>query len=274
MEDYLQPIEISSDDPICCATALEGTVIGILFEKSGLEIKQAIDKRIGAVEGKISEYEKLIEGSKDFIEQKEKDAKVLDKIYSERNDEKKSKLRPFQRNITEIQEQMRDMLHDFNKETEKEVGKQAVVFEKDFDKYEKKFAEIDEILRKEEEKKMLSKRVTRSIDSACSSSTNAFSAATSSRVDTDDFDGIDGGETFLMSLEETEEDKALSKLNTVRGLLSQWRWRIDRVNTQINDLKYEIRRLTLVKNHINEDRQYKLDINKLSAFGFESVEIA
>ena len=134
MEEYLQPIVIASDDPICCASSLQGTVIGILFDKSGAEIKEAIDKRVGIAQAKIADYEKLIEGSKDFIEQKEKEAEALDKIYNNRDDEKKSKLRPYQKNITEIQEQMREMLHEFNKETDKEVGAQAVIFEKDFDK--------------------------------------------------------------------------------------------------------------------------------------------
>ena len=38
MSEYREPIAIAEDDPICSASALNGTVIGILFEKTGKEI--------------------------------------------------------------------------------------------------------------------------------------------------------------------------------------------------------------------------------------------
>ena len=40
---YKEPIKISANDPICSATALEGTIIGILFDKTGADIQAAID---------------------------------------------------------------------------------------------------------------------------------------------------------------------------------------------------------------------------------------
>jgi len=266
MSEYLPPIEIASNDPICCATSLQGTVVGILFEKTGKEIKEAIAKRIVNVENKISEYRELIKGALEFVAQKEKDSEELNKIYTDRNDGKKQKLTPYRKQIKEINIQIENIVHDYDKETNDIVGKKAIIFEKDFDKYEKQFQEIDAMLKKlrQEEEENFRRNISRR--SSCSNEPHFNSSSKSSSAN--------NIFTLSPSLLETEEDKALARLETIKNLLDEWKYKIEHINVKIIDLKNEIRRLTLIQNHINEDRQYKLDINKLSAFGFEDINIS
>ena len=70
-----------------------------------------------------------------------------------------------------------------------------------------------------------------------------------------------------------KEDKALARLNTLKGMVTDYMMKVQSIQSEIKGLKEEKRRLTLIQRHIIDERFYKLDLNKLSAFGFEAVEL-
>ncbi len=67
----------------------------------------------------------------------------------------------------------------------------------------------------------------------------------------------------------TDEDKAVAKLETLRNLLKKNVNKLENLKKGIKKLEDEKRRLVLIMNHLDDERTYKLDLNKLSAFGFE-----
>jgi hypothetical protein len=71
----------------------------------------------------------------------------------------------------------------------------------------------------------------------------------------------------------TKEDEATAKLNTLRNLLARYSNHIELLKNTIQKLEEEKRRLNLISDNINSEREYKLDLNKLSAFGFEDIEL-
>ena len=75
----------------------------------------------------------------------------------------------------------------------------------------------------------------------------------------------------VVNLSSTEEDKALTKMRTLRNLLQKYLNRIETLKDVSRKLKEECRRLKLIAKNIDDDRAYKLDLNKLSAFGFEDM---
>jgi len=68
-----------------------------------------------------------------------------------------------------------------------------------------------------------------------------------------------------------DEDEATAKMSTLRSLLYSYERKLESLKGIIRKLEDEKRRLTLVKNNIEDDRIFKLDLSKLSAFGFEDI---
>ena len=56
MLKYSVPLCVSENDPVCSSTALQGTVIGVLFEKTGEDIKGAVDSRVDLIDSEVSCY--------------------------------------------------------------------------------------------------------------------------------------------------------------------------------------------------------------------------
>jgi hypothetical protein len=69
-----------------------------------------------------------------------------------------------------------------------------------------------------------------------------------------------------------EENDALSRLSTLRSLVMEYGRKIFKIKERIKFLESEKRRLVLIVKHIQSERMYKLDMNKLSALGFEDME--
>jgi hypothetical protein len=80
------------------------------------------------------------------------------------------------------------------------------------------------------------------------------------------------GDEDDMVQEETAEDKAISRIYTLRSILEKYMKKVSEIRRAIKALKEERRRLLLICRNIGSDRVYKLDINKLSAFGFENID--
>lgn len=272
MSEYREPIQIRPDDPICSVSALNGTVIGILFDKNGREIKKAIAERIKAIDVKIGNYEGTIREVEDFIKYKKNQVKELETLYTDRADEKKAKARPFERQIEDIQKQIQDLVFGFDKETEKKVADRAMKIEKGFEEIQGKFKEIDKLIESERFEKRMSKALRpRSFDEVEEEPERRIYSTTT----TDDLNDLRSGTpSFLTSAASQltgEENKALARLNTLKALIQDYEKKIYSIIRKIDELKEEKRRLDLISRNIQDDRIYKLDLNKLSAFGFENV---
>lgn len=263
--EYQKPIQIEANDPICSASGLQGTVIGILFEKKGSEIQTAIGEHTKVIDKEISKYDKITGEVKDFLKKKEEEIKKIEKIYTDRKDKKEAKAKPHERQMQEIQKQWSDEVFIFDKETEKNVAKEAVDFEKGFEQYEEIFEDIDKII-EEEQQEGVSRSLLRTKSALLSSAGNTA------------YNNVceDGSITFAgsaLAISETE-DKALARLNTLKSLVREYAEKVRRILGKVDNLKEEQRRLNLICKNIEADSKYKLDLNKLSAFGFENVAIA
>jgi hypothetical protein len=130
MKEYRPQLRISSNDPLCSATTLGDSVIGILFEKKGSEVKQAIDARLTLIDKKIVSYEATAKKVEIFIEQKRDILRDIDHYYVERSDSKTALIKPYQRQVDVILLRCNDAVDTFDKVTHKGVAEKAVHFEK------------------------------------------------------------------------------------------------------------------------------------------------
>ena len=299
MSEYKNPICVRVDDPICSASSLEGTIIGILFDKTGAQIKQAITARKGTIDAKVQKYQDTIGTIEQFVEDKKKILKELDEFHQSRCNDKRALLKPLQdmsndlyrdyqakRTALDADRTEAEVKHD--KETQAEVGKKAVVFEEQFDQFKKQFEEIDEFIRQDlrTEPGVRGYRDQQGITGiqgpigsygssgtlTTDNSSNIFTITSSSNNI-----GI-GGETphNLLNVtytEPTKEDKAAARISSLRDLLASYDRKMRILRDKMIEIEEEKRRLDLMLNNIDEGRTYKLDLNKLSAFGFEDIEI-
>lgn len=286
MSEYKEPIRISSNDPICSANGLEGTIIGILFEKTGKQIQEAIDGRTGTIDKKIVELQESIKDADAFVEAKVKEMEDLDDLYSERSDAKKEHLEPLRRQSRDIWNQIRNEEHGFDKETEKIIAGKAVTFEDGFEQAEKNLATVDGLIEKEVKSGFLRSGIGEtglqgagglmghrgSIPGVYTYTSDGDSSNFITTNSTGDV-GI-GTDTAQAQLHITQqEDKALARLNTLKQKVREYVRKIEQIRGWIHNLEEEKRRLILIRNNLNPTRDYKLDLNKLSAFGFEDIEI-
>jgi|GEM_PF-2682027 len=279
MSEYQSPIRIAADDPICSATALNGTIIGILFEKTGSEINGAITKRIRSIDEKISKYEDLIKAAEQFLADKNTEIEELSDYHDERSDLRDEKLEPFNRQIQDIHKKMHDVAFDVDKETEKKIAEKALSFEKGFDSLRDKFKEIDALLKAEDKKNIQTSAELRRQERLANTSNvylsksgfqgmsgpTGVTGATGSAVT---FDSSDYKDVIT-----EEENRAASRLDTLKCFVKDYTEKVMRIRAQINSLGEEKRRLLLIKGNLIMERGYKLDLNKLSAFGFEDIEV-
>jgi hypothetical protein len=278
--DYRSQLRISADDPLCTASGIEGTIIGILFEKKGSEVQQAIDARVKSIIQKVLEYRGIATKIEEFIEKKRQILREMDLFYVERHDEKETLLKPFQRQIDEIVKKCGDVVFDFNKVTTQKLGGHAVSFEEGFDAFKPCFDELDEFMKKEES-------IVQGIVGASACYTmNSFQGTTGIQglCGTTDPCGVSGSIGLGTSspdaildiedtLDSTKEDAAIARIGTLRSLLQKYVKKLDTLKQTIKNLEEESRRLGLIRRNIEPLRIYKLDLNKLSAFGFEDLEI-
>ena len=314
--DYRSPIKISNEDPICSSSSMQGTVIGVLFDKTGAEIKEALGKRIKVIDKKIGEYEESIEGVNDFIKDKRSHLKRLDEYYTERVDKKGVLLKPFEKNVTEINERFAKKIKNlsdnfisdvkavkkacqgevetFDEETHGQVGKIAVDFEANFDDFQDKFKEFDTFYRAEREDINGLGGVTGAQGVGGETGLLGCTGA-SGPIGPQGLQGLfhfgDGnvgvGEKPLQALTNnalseanqdldfslTGEDRSLARITLLRARLAEYIRKVDVVKSKIRRLDDEKRRLSLIQRNISPDRSFRLDLNKLSAFGFEDLEI-
>jgi len=275
MREYTPQIQISADDPVCSTSSLEGTVIGILFDKKGSEIKDAITTRLDLIDNKITEYSSVAEKTETFIEEKRNILKDLDILHQNRLDEKKAFLQPFKRDIEDIVKKAEEKVFKYDKDTYKKLSEQAVIFEEGFDGFKENFDDLDDFLDKE-------KDIIRNVE-ICRGfigvqGDTGVRGEAGSLGDQGPISGsgnIGMGMTSpeeILELVSEDEDRAIARLRTLRSLLNKNVCKLHDLQIGIKGLKDEKRRLILISTHLDDNRLYKLDLNKLSAFGFEDVE--
>lgn len=274
MSEYQEPIRISHDDPICSVSAMNGTVIGILFEKSGTEIRQAMQSRVDSIDAKIAEYRSKVDDTEKFLKGKVEGIEKLEEFYTERADAKRSLSKPFERQIDDIRKELQDKVFEFDKTTEKDMAGKALEFEKGFEDMQDNFKEINDILEKEQERSVVRvSKALRSHSTKCSpdslnSDNSGFVTYNSANVGM----GEDTPQQLLYVTQ--EEDEALAKLNTLKNKVRTYAQRVEVILGKIKVLEEEKRHLTLMQRHLDDNFKYKLDLNKLSAFGFEDLKVA
>jgi hypothetical protein len=247
--------------------------VGILFEKQGSEIKKAVESRIATIDGRIGECQGVIGSVRDFLKTKEEQIKELEELHEDREDEKKAVLRPMERQIEEIEERMREEGYKHNLTTEKLMAERALKFDDRFGEYKDTFKKVDDFLQEVHHEEQVRELW--------------FSAAGSRRgpAGPQGFEGNQGfqgttatgggGKILSPGVYATsvssDEDNALARLHTLKSVVRTYVQRVDRIHAMIGQLEEEKRRLQLIARNVVFDRTYKLDINKLSAFGFEDV---
>ena len=254
------------------------TVIGILFEKKGSEIKQAITARLDLIVRKITDYNSVSSRIEKFLEEKKKVLKELDLFVQKREDERDALVLPYDRQVEEIAKKRNDSVFDFNKVTKKDLGKKAVVFDAGFEQFKTSFDELDEFLKREE-------NVVRQSVTGYSGPTGTPGMSgtpgyvlpgvyTQTAVDNSGNSGTSTTVSLYSSDADSvtrEEDEATAKLCTLRNILACYGSKLESLKGVVRKLEDEKRRLTLIRDNIGDDRIFKLDLAKLSAFGFEDM---
>jgi len=272
MSEYKPVLRTSADD-FWSATSLGNTVIGILFEKKGEDIKQAIFARMDIIVKKIAEYKSISHKIEEFIERKRVVLKGLDDFYEGRSNEKDALIMPFKRKIEETVKKCNDEIFSFDRTTQKQLGEKALTFEDGFDAFKPNFEELDQFLKREVEMQNLI--LHRDYTSPGVYTGIQGCTGLQGTTGTQGIRGSQGEPEVEYGLQESteEEDKAYARLSTVRHLLSKYEEKLIRMKSVMRSLEDELRRLTLIRDNIEDQRNYKLDLNKLSALGFEDLKV-
>jgi len=286
--DYRSPIRVGADDAICSATSMNGTIIGVLFEKKGSEIKKALSARLEVINAKIAEYDCAIANVDEFITEKRAILKELDEYYQERCDTKDTELRPYHKEVDEITkkyfrdfenitQKCEDIVLDLDTQTNKEIEKKAIRFEKNFDEFSDELKEFDEFIKEDDDPVRGIGYGDTGLHGPCGATgIQGITGIQGLKGDIYSSGNIGiGGKPpeKLLNISSRLEDRAVTRMNTLRNILENYVTEVRKIKNKIVVLENEKRRLLLMKNNINDDRDYKLDLNKLSAFGFEDIEI-
>lgn len=252
------------------AKSLQGTVVGLLFTKTGREIREAVTAKVSKLDAELERLHSATEDVAVFLEEKQMDLTKLSKFYQERRNEKEAQARPFRRQVEEIHKAWADKEFEFNRETEQLVGERAVLFEQGFEEFEQKFAEIDELAEEVDE---LGYDTAAPVMMAAAAPGASFS---------DSFGGQQVNSTrkavrsvsaneSLVTLP-TEQDKAVAKLNTLQNKVYEARSKVATIDAHIRRLEQESDHLKLIRRHLKDDREYTLDLSGLASLGFENDE--
>jgi len=255
MSEYKPYLRTNADD-FLAASVLGNTVIGVLFDKKGAEIKAAIFSRLDLIVKKIAEYNTILQKVEKFIEEKQEVLKELDRFHQDKLDQRESIILPYRRSMEEIANKCKNVAFDFDKQTFKEISKKAVEFENGFDNVD--FKAVDKFLKEED-----------TLIAELRDKIHGYSG-------TSGYSGVSGysGYKGLPDADKhipTEEDMAMARINTIKNLLQMYANKLKMIKDTVNTLENERRRLQLIGKNIEDDRNYKLDLNKLSALGFEDV---
>lgn len=249
--------------------SLDGTVVGLLFSKTGSEVREAVTTKIKTLDDEVSELKDSIHDVDEFLESKKDELEELDGLYSERQDSKDAQARPFRRQVDDVCKAWGDKEFEFNRETERLVGEQAVTLEDGFRDFSAKFAELDDIAEEindvASDSVMFSQEAPVGVMFDVAGAGGMESNSRSMRRVTSA-----GASTNAQFLLPTEQDKAAARLNTLRSKVHTYRNKVVLIQGRISVLEKESDELKLISCHLKDEREYTLDLDRLSALGFEA----
>lgn len=210
-----------------------------------------------------------------FIEEKKEDLKQLDEYHQDQMDKKKAAILSIQKEIEEKVKKANDIIYRFDLNVFKITKEKAIGFEKGFDSIKSEFDLLDDLLVKESAIISGVEGQTGIQGGAGETGPQGFSDGSNEPVQGTDFDAA--GNVGLGSRDPNSRleistdpgDEAYARLDTLRNLLARYTNKLRVLKAGINKLKKEKRRLQLTYDNIDEERDYKLDLNMVSAFGFE-----
>jgi hypothetical protein len=292
---YKKPITIQSNDPVCSATSLGNNVIGILFDKTGEAIRRALEARIKAIKAEEQTYAGLAEPLREFLKDKEAEIAEAEAYEKERLHQRTKALEKDRAKVSEAEKAMRKILEkeqekldaateklaksaeSFDEETETELEAREAGFREGWDQIkehletvksfeaERRWSEIAEACKIQEP--------CSSSMSSCSYSASSKSGDALSRSNWQNCDGdYDSGIRSSRDSRESGEVK-LAVSHRLRDRHRRYMTVFDDIKAKLEQLREERRKLELIFRNVDPERSYKLDMNKLSAFGFEDLEI-
>jgi len=236
MSEYQEPLKINSQ--ISSTSSLEGTVIGILFDKTGAEIQKAIAARVTKIDVKIKKHQDNISELDTFVKDKQSILEEIEKTYRLKQVREAEIRRPFDRQIADLIKKRNDELFTHTSEAENVISGLMGYLKKGFE--DKKVPEPEQ---GSNEKVTIT--TSGNVGIGCSNPTERLI--------------IQGG-------------SECPGLSYIKEQLWEYANSVTEVNSKILELQQEKRRLQLISDNISVERSYKLDLNKLSAFGFEDLE--
>jgi len=259
---YKDPLSIAPDDPICSATTLGTTVVGILFEKTGREISEALNARLLEIAVERDSFAKLLQPLRNFLIDKEKSiekAKTIERqrfqerITDESLNEARDKVSEMRLALLSQERHVDKLEGDFDVETHKEL----VVIENEFD-----IGWIDIKEHIQSINSFLRDRKWADIAGGDMQGTMTSSSSYSSRSS--------GSLTSSLSSKPESAQVMVEVSSSLESRFKRYEVIFDQVRKRSKELDLEMRRLRLILENIDLERTYKLDISKLSAFGFET----
>jgi len=281
---YEKPLSVYSDDPVCSATTLGNTVVGILFDKTGAQIRQALEARIAAVREEEEKYRGLAEPLRKLLKKKEEEIVAAETREKERARLRTSALEADRDKLAAAREKREEILRAEDKKVDKaakaldraaekfdeETTAELELFEKSFREGWGEIEEGCEAIRSFESEKRWEQpeEKTRTCSSSMSScSKGASSGRGESRESLSSADYNSGVRSRT-----SEGEKLLSVSGRLREIYSRHLTLFEKAKARADELRNERRKLELISRNVDDERAYKLDMNKLSAFGFESIE--
>jgi len=247
--------------------SLGNTVVGLLFTKTGKEIRSMASIK---VEGINDEVKRLEDSTKDvtaFVKEKEGELISLSDFYMERRENKSAAARPYQRQLEEVYKAWSDTEFEFNQDTNNLIGEKAVTFEKGFERFEERFSQIAELAEQVDNTRMEVSGVMRSLPGVFTDKMDGNLAITGAAQ------GMEYPERTARAVQgtsglPTREDKAAAKLAGLRSKVDDAQQKLTLIGRHVKNLKAESERLRLVYKHLSDQEIYTLDLESLIALGF------
>jgi len=257
MSTYQEPIHEESYNTVCSATSLGNTVVGILFEKTGAEIKAAAQARLDALNTESDRLASMLEPLRAFILDKESHLSKVRDIEIQRRAERTKALAKPREVIRKAKTELDDAEHKVDSETRLLLAKEEADFKSGWDQFSQNEALLELALHAEE----LETPDARGVRSSTSSrSAHPTPTATPTLTAT-------GTSAYYSDCSEWSPTVS----SVLQGALDEHKDLAKRVADRLRKLDKERRVLLMVAKHINSSRSYKLDMSKLSAFGFEDI---
>lgn len=269
---YSKPIVIDGNDPICSATSLEGTVIGILFEKSGVEIKGAISARIKKIDEEIDRKKGLVVPIRDFLKDKDDLVVKIEEIERKREKVRRDTQKPFQDQVDKLEDQISRIYDEMGAKTDEVDDQTKSILEEKKKEFFKGWKDLGSDFKELVEDASCERwDVPTSPAKSSQEVSSTSSSSTSSRSSSSVRSSYNGEQVYYTSVHSDCNGPTVS--GNLKGQIRKYEEHFRRVKAEIELLVTERRRLEIIARNIDSERKFKLNLTQLSAFGFEDIEV-